>query len=53
MRNVASTLNKVTYLYGFTPFSYVVREIGGYVDHMNLAQDTMFMELCYALVRIQ
>ena len=52
MRNVASTLDEATYFDGFTPFTYMVRESGGYEDQMDMSQDTTFSYHCKAVDKL-
>ena len=44
MRNMASTLNKSTYSYGFTLLRFVIREINDHVNHVDFSQDTTFLD---------
>ena len=43
---MASTLDKSTYFYGFTPFSYMVRESHGNVNNLDLDQEMNFSDHC-------
>ena len=45
MWNMASKLDESTSFNGFNPFSYKVREGDGNEDHMDLAEDTIFVDL--------
>ena len=49
MQNVESTLNETTSFDVFTSFSYVFRESNGYVDHVELSQETTFGDRCKAV----
>ena len=53
MQNVASTIDEENPFDRFTAFSYMVREGDGYADHVDLAQDTKFVDRFKAVSRLE
>ena len=53
MQSMASTLDKSTYFYGFTPFSYMVRESHGNVNNLDLDQEMTFSDHCRPVPRLE